>query len=271
MFNWIARISTGIGIVAVLLAYLSFHHQVDPPIYAHTEMDALLQNFRQLNRSCFIVGASGESGKALLKEVVRLKPFARIVLISRRKLEYEDEELKKLEQRVIDFDKIDELHQNDFQGFDVGYSCLGTTRGKAGKEGFIKIEHDYTLSVAKAAKAGGTKHFQLVSSRGVDENSFFLYYQVKGQTDREVCELGFERVSIYRPAVLLVDRVERRPLEKVAQALLKPVAYIAPTFISTPIDILAKAMILNTINNGPPGAQIVDNKEIHQLGNSLTV
>ncbi|XP_055340455.1 oxidoreductase HTATIP2-like [Paramacrobiotus metropolitanus] len=232
-------------------------------------MDALLQNFRQLNKSCFIVGASGESGKALLKELIKLKPFSRIVLISRRKLEYEDEELKKLEQRIIDFDKIDEVHQKDFEGFDVGYSCLGTTRGKSGKEGFIKIEHDYTLSVAKASKLGGAKHFHLISAASVDENSHLLYNRVKGQTDREVSELGFERTSIYRPGFLLTDRAERRPMEKVMVAMIKPVTCMFPTAISVPIEFLAKAMVASTISNEPAGVHIIDNKEIHRLGNSL--
>ena len=37
------------------------------------------------------------------------------------------------EQKVIDFEKTDGDEFADvFQGYDVGYSCLGTTRGKAG-------------------------------------------------------------------------------------------------------------------------------------------
>ncbi len=37
------------------------------------------------------------------------------------------------EQKVIDFEKTDtNEYAEAFQGFDVGYSCLGTTRGKAG-------------------------------------------------------------------------------------------------------------------------------------------
>ena len=37
------------------------------------------------------------------------------------------------EQKVIDFEKTDtDEYAETFQGFDVGYSCLGTTRGKAG-------------------------------------------------------------------------------------------------------------------------------------------
>ncbi|OQV13359.1 putative Oxidoreductase HTATIP2 [Hypsibius exemplaris] len=226
-----------------------------------TRMD-LINRFRGLNKSCFIVGASGESGKALLKQLIKLKPFERIVLIGRRKLDYEDEELKQLEQRVINFDEI-EKHKAEFAGFDVGYCCLGTTRGKSGAEGFVKIEHDYVVGSAINAKEGGTRHFHLISAAGVSENSWFLYGQTKGRTDREVSELGFERTSIYRPAMLMVDRTERRVAEAMIVNMLKPIACIAPTLITTPIEALAKAMVFKTVQDpAPSGAESVSNKEI---------
>ena len=37
------------------------------------------------------------------------------------------------EQKVIDFEKTDgDEYAKTFRGYDVGFSCLGTTRGKAG-------------------------------------------------------------------------------------------------------------------------------------------
>ncbi|OWA55506.1 hypothetical protein BV898_19892, partial [Hypsibius exemplaris] len=47
--------------------------------------------------------------------------------------------------------------------------------------------------------------------------------------------------------------------------LLKPMQYIAPSFITTPIETLAKAMLINTVQAQPSGAEIVDNKRIHDL------
>ena len=66
----------------------------------------------------------------------------------------------------MDFDKLDD-HQEAFQGADLGICCLGTTRGKAGKEGFIKVDYDYVLNSAKILKdSGKCKDFHLVSSTG---------------------------------------------------------------------------------------------------------
>lgn len=35
-------------------------------------------------------------------------------------------------QKVVDFDKLED-HKDAFEGTQIGYCCLGTTRGKAGK------------------------------------------------------------------------------------------------------------------------------------------
>ncbi|CAF4917761.1 unnamed protein product, partial [Rotaria magnacalcarata] len=62
----------------------------------------------------------------------------------------------------IDFDKIDD-HAEAFGGADVHFSCLGTTRGKSGAEGFRRVDYDYVVGIARLAKQQGCKHFHLVS------------------------------------------------------------------------------------------------------------
>jgi oxidoreductase len=43
-----------------------------------------------------------------------------------------------VDQKVVDFDNLEE-HRTAFDGADMAFCCLGTTRGKAGKEGFVKV------------------------------------------------------------------------------------------------------------------------------------
>lgn len=47
------------------------------------------------------------------------------------------------------------------------------------QEGFVRVDRDYVVKSAELAKAGGCKHFNLMSSRGADKSSNFLYLQVK--------------------------------------------------------------------------------------------
>ena len=65
--------------------------------------------------------------------------------------------------------------------FQVAYCCLGTTRGKAGKDGFVKVDRDYVVASAEILKANGCQHFHLVTSQGSNKNSMFLYTKTKGE------------------------------------------------------------------------------------------
>ncbi|XP_077309735.1 protein HTATIP2-like [Lithobates pipiens] len=121
--------------VLVLIAAITFHqehsHPGDTPRMA-TDLKTLREEYKQLNRSCFILGASGETGKELLKEIAQSRLFSKITLIGRRKLNYEDEAYKDLVQEVVDFEKLDD-YAAAFQGHDVGFCCLGTTKAKSGE------------------------------------------------------------------------------------------------------------------------------------------
>uniref|UniRef100_A0A4W2GM08 Protein HTATIP2 n=1 Tax=Bos indicus x Bos taurus TaxID=30522 RepID=A0A4W2GM08_BOBOX len=99
---------------------------------AETEaLPKLREDFRMQNKSVFILGASGETGRVLLKEILELGLFSKVTLIGRRKLTLDEEAYKNVNQEVVDFEKLDD-YASAFQGHDVGFCCLGTTRKKAG-------------------------------------------------------------------------------------------------------------------------------------------
>lgn len=58
------------------------------------ELPKLREDFRMQNKSVFILGASGETGKVLLKEILDQKLFSRVTLIGRRKLTFDEEAYK---------------------------------------------------------------------------------------------------------------------------------------------------------------------------------
>ncbi|XP_030621847.1 oxidoreductase HTATIP2 [Chanos chanos] len=249
-------------IVAAIFYYLE---NTDSAEFPRMDVPVLEESFRGKNKSCFILGASGETGKVLLRELVERKLFTKITLIGRRQLTFEDNAYENLVQEVVDFEKLDD-YAAAFQGHDVGYCCLGTTKAKAGTEGFIRVDHDYVLKSAELAKAGGCSHFHLESSNGADKTSSFLYLKVKGQVEADIEELGFDRFSIYRPAVLLVDRQERRPAEWMARKFLGALSSVFPTAMSIPIESVARAMVANTLIEGQKKVEILENKDIYNLG-----
>uniref|UniRef100_A0A2K6QNT0 Protein HTATIP2 n=1 Tax=Rhinopithecus roxellana TaxID=61622 RepID=A0A2K6QNT0_RHIRO len=99
---------------------------------AETEaLSKLREDFKMQNKSVFILGASGETGRALLKEILEQGLFSKVTLIGRRKLTLNEEAYKNVNQEVVDFEKLED-YASAFQGHDVGFCCLGTTRAKAG-------------------------------------------------------------------------------------------------------------------------------------------
>ncbi|XP_074522611.1 oxidoreductase HTATIP2 [Halichoeres trimaculatus] len=229
------------------------------------DMKTLEENFRQQNKSCFILGASGETGKVLLKELLERNIFSKITLIGRRQLTFEGKEYDNLVQEVVDFEKLDD-YAAAFQGHDVGYCCLGTTKAKAGTEGFIRVDHDYVLKSAELAKAGGCSQYHLQSSRGADKNSSFLYLKVKGQVEAAIEALGFDRYAVYRPGVLLVDRQESRPGEWLARKFFGGLSSVCSTSMAITVEVVAKAMVSNTVLQPEQKTEILENKAIAALG-----
>jgi len=229
-------------------------------------IDSQLKMETKLN--ALVVGATGEVGKAIVKELVQRAQFEKITLIVRRQLDLpspdSDEKYRKIEQKIVDFEKLSES-ADAFQGHEIGFSALGTTRAKAGAEGFYRVDHDYVVETAKLAKQGGCKHFHLVTSGGANKNAFFLYPKTKGEAEEDVTKLEFERLSIYRPNLLLVDRVEKRSGEAVLQAIAKTVDFGRWGSIEVPM--LARAIVDNCFRpTSGNKVEILSNGDLNKMG-----
>ncbi|KAM7086441.1 oxidoreductase HTATIP2 isoform 2-T3 [Molossus nigricans] len=233
---------------------------------ADTEaLPRLREDFRKQNKSVFILGASGETGRMLLKQMLEQSLFSKVTVIGRRKLTFDEEAYKNVNQEVVDFEKLDD-YASAFQGHDVGFCCLGTTRVKAGADGFVRVDRDYVLKSAELAKAGGCKHFNLLSSKGADKSSSFLYFQVKGEVEDKVEDLNFDRYSIFRPGVLLCDRQESRPGEWFVRKFFGSLPESWASGHSVPVVTVVRAMLNNAVRPSDKKKELLDNKAIHHLG-----
>jgi len=207
------------------------------------------------------MGGTGATGKMVFEELKANDLVSKILFLTRRDIEPQGAESAKVEYKKIDFDKLDEFKEV-FGEADVAFCCLGTTRAKAGKEGFIKVDFDYVVNSAKLLKeAGKCNNFQLVSSQGAKVNSWFLYPGTKGKAEEAVKALGFDRVSVYRPGLLLTPRDESRLMEKCAQSFAG--FFDTGSSVSMPVTTLAKAMVNNALlKAGASGNETLENAEI---------
>lgn len=217
--------------------------------------------------NAIVIGATGEVGKAIIKELVKRSQFEKVTLIVRRQIELPspetDENYRKIDQKLVDFEKLSESAEA-FNGHHIGFSALGTTRAKAGAEGFYRVDHDYVVETAKLTKEGGCKHFHLISSGGANKNSSFLYFKTKGEADDDVSKLGFERLSIYRPGLLLLNRVEKRTVEPILQAIAKIVDF--GRWLSIDLLVLSKAIVDNCFIPPSVNVEILGNGDLNKMG-----
>lgn len=137
---------------------------------------------------------------------------------------------------------------------DVAFCAHGTTRSSAGSaENFIWIDKEYTLEMARQCKAAGVKHFSLLSSAMADPKSMLLYPRTKGQIIAEIKAMGFERFSVFKPALLVTQkREDARIGESFAQSLNPILSWVGRTtgiksLEGIKVEDLAAAMISNAM------------------------
>jgi len=257
--NWGSFLITAFLLLPLVVVVLTQEPQCDSDQFCSLPTHASMA----LTKSALILGSTGETGRELLSQMVKTATFGRIVTVGRRVVPLPEEEgYDRVEQKVVDFDNI-EKHEADFANVDTAFCCLGTTRGKAGKEGFIKVDHDYVLNAAQILQKSGCPDFHLLTSKGSNADGWFLYTSTKGKVENAVKNLGFPRLSIYRPGVLMCDRQESRT----GEALIRWLAgFIDRSHSwSIPTSMVAAAMLNNSLSNSKEPVTILEHHEVLNL------
>jgi uncharacterized protein YbjT (DUF2867 family) len=172
--------------------------------------------------------------------------------------------------RQIEFDRLPEIGDNG--RCDTAISCLGTTIRAAGSEAAMRrVDHDYVVAFAEAARRAGARQFILVSSTMADAASSSFYLRLKGETERDVVAVGFDRVDIFRPGLLLGERREFRPGEWFAaklSPLLRPILVGGLyRYRAIPAETVAGAIVALVGEKGR-GVAVHENREIEALARS---
>ena len=90
-------------------------------------------------KTCFILGSSGETGKQLLSIFCENDKFDKIIALNRKPLlEFSH---SKFEERIVDFSDL-KLYADKFHGGNVAICCIGTTLSKV-KKVLLKFRAKY--------------------------------------------------------------------------------------------------------------------------------
>lgn len=173
-------------------------------------------------RAVLLAGASGLVGKGVLSRLLASDAGPCVVAPVRRGLAARSTRLLEV---VSDFAVADDAGLTDrlrhgSPTIDAYVCCLGTTIKKAGsREAFLAVDRDLVLRLAAIARELGARQAIMVSSVGASAQSGNFYLRVKGEAERALSEMGFPRVDLLRPGLLLGEREESRPGEAIARAL----------------------------------------------------
>src|ERR1700709_618845 len=161
-------------------------------------------------KQAILFGASGYVGSCLLDELLNNSDYSEVTVVVRKALDVSHPKLRTL---IGDFSSLPGLKEN-IAGDEV-FITLGTTKKKTPDEKlYYQVDHDYPVLAAKIAKERGAKAVFVVTAVGADAGSGIFYVRTKGETERDIIALGFERTSIFRPSMIMGNRKESRPLEK---------------------------------------------------------
>lgn len=168
--------------------------------------------------TALLAGATGLVGGSLLKRLLDDPAYTRVTVLARRELGLD---AAKLDQAAVDFDRPETWPAG--LGADDVFCCLGTTIKKAGsQEAFRKVDFQYPIAIAERALAAGAGRYLIVTAVGADAKSGIFYNRVKGEVEAALAALAFARgVKIFHPSLLLGERAESRPAERVASAVMR--------------------------------------------------
>ncbi|MGC4406961.1 NAD-dependent dehydratase [Rhizobium rosettiformans] len=204
-----------------------------------------------------LLGATGLVGSHVLNLALADPRVSTVTAPTRRPLP----ERPSLSAPIVDFDDLPE--DPSIWSADAVICALGTTLKTAGsRERFRQVDHYYPLEIARLAKAHGARAFVLNSAKGADVKSLFFYSRVKGETERDILQLGFDRAVLVRPGLIYGPRQEPRPMEQWAGRVLSMLNPILPSSLkANPPEAIARAM-LDAAVSAAPGVTIVPSQDL---------
>jgi len=191
-----------------------------------------------------LVGGSGLVGSALIRACIG-QPWLRLVAVARSELTLP----QGARMEVLLADPANWGDAIAAARPDVIVSALGTTTKKVGGDeaAFRAVDHDLVLACARWGLDAGARQFIHVSSAMADAGSKHLYLRMKGETEQALAKLGYLRLDVIHPGLLLGKRGEFRPGERFAQIFAPAISPLMTgrwrKFKPVPADMVARAIL----------------------------
>jgi uncharacterized protein YbjT (DUF2867 family) len=198
-------------------------------------------------RSVVMIGATGAVGSRVVLTMEGMSDVSRVTLLGRRPLEGVTS--SKVSQSTVDI--MDPAsYAADLPRHEAAICTLGVGQpSKVSKDEFVRIDKRAVLDFAASCKDAGVRHFELLGSVGANPGSPSFYLRTKGELEEALKALNFERLSLFRPSMILTPTNRYGLSQAVTLAVwprLKPILIGGlRQYRGVDVDRLGRAMALN--------------------------
>lgn len=153
-------------------------------------------------RVALLAGASGLTGGALLRLLLREEGVARVLALSRRPLPLEH---ARLANRILRFEQLAGSLKG--QRCTDAFCTLGAAGGPRAAEAQLReVDLRLVLEFARVAHAAGATRLVVVSAAGAHPQAQHPFQRVKGEMEASLRSLGFEALDLLQPGLVYGSR-----------------------------------------------------------------
>jgi uncharacterized protein YbjT (DUF2867 family) len=139
-------------------------------------------------------------GKGVLLECIDDDRITKILVINRKPVGIEHPKLIEIIHQ--DFHDLSDLNVS-FAKLDACFFCMGISAIGKTEEEYTKVTYDIPISLAKLLyPINPDMVFCYVSGAGTDPNGSSMWARVKGKTEKDLQELPFRKVVLFRPGFI---------------------------------------------------------------------
>ena len=158
--------------------------------------------------AAIVLGGTGQVGGAAVAELLTIPECREVVMVTRKPVA-EQPRVRNvvLDAAAADFpERIAELARDVLStGPASAVSCVGIGAGSShwSDEDLKRVELGVVGAFARGCHDGGIRQFCLLSAAGSTARSRFRYVRVMGMKEDTVRNIGFARLAIFRPGIIL--------------------------------------------------------------------
>ena len=169
-----------------------------------------------MNKTALILGSTGLIGSLLLEKLLNDPNYSKVITIVRKPQQLNHPKIMEI---VTDFNS--EINLDDVKSIDSIFSCLGTTRKRTPDlHAYRKIEIDIPVQFAQLGNKKGLTKFHYISSVGANATTSNFYLKMKGEAEKALLHENVKQLFLYRPSLLIGNRVEYRLAENISAKIL---------------------------------------------------